>query len=428
MIGGDPMKTIWKYLISIISLMLVISLCSCGKQKTELIYWQSISETDKVILANQMIDKFNKTNPDFKIKLNSYLADTELRDALDNAFKSGKLPDMISISNSNSSASKFISQDRVVCLDDFIKEDNSFKKESIYSGLFGQGMYEGKLYSLPFRADCLAVYFHKSHFADSGIDPTSIKTWNDLTLAAKKLSKEGRFGIMLPAGILELSATLWQNFFLEAGGEFFAPNSKNLDFNSKEGIETLQYWKMLVDNKSAIPSDTNSQVNMDDFISGKVSMWIDRAWNLTKDGIKENEDIGVFPIPAGKKRVTFAEGERIYIFKTTADRQKAAWEFAKFVTSADFQTEWSMNTFNLPVCTTALSDKGYQEFLSKNPNLKVFVDSMEYAAGRPYIQNYSQISNLLGSNIMDVLIGKIDVKVALDKVVEKSKIIIEGAQ
>ena len=220
---------------------------------------------------------------------------------------------------------------------------------------------------------------------------------------------------------------MWQTFFLEAGGEFFDQTSNNLAFNSKEGIETLQYWKMLVDNKSATLSDMNSQVNMDNFISGKVSIWIDRAWNLTKEGIKKNEDIGVFPIPANKKRVTFAEGERIYIFKTTADRQKGAWEFVKFVTSADFQTEWSMNTFNLPICTDALSNKEYQDFLSINPNLKVFVDSMDYAAGRPYIANYSQISNMLGSNIHDVLLGKTDAKAALDKVVEKSIKIIEGA-
>ncbi|OGO81716.1 MAG: hypothetical protein A2Y21_03615 [Clostridiales bacterium GWC2_40_7] len=419
------MKTTWKYLILIISLLLVISLGSCGKPKAELIYWQSVSDSDKVLIANKMIDTYNKTNADFQVKLYAYQSDVELRDALDNALKSGKLPDVISISNS--SVSKFISQDKVVCLDDLIKEDNSFKKENIYSGLFEQGMYEGKLYSLPFRADCLAVYYHKSHFANSGIDPASIKTWNDLSLAAKKLTNEGRFGIMLPAGPFELSATLWQTFFLEAGGEFFDQTSNNLAFNSKEGIETLQYWKMLVDNKSATLSDMNSQVNMDNFISGKVSVWIDRAWNLTKEGIKKNEDIGVFPIPANKKRVTFAEGERIYIFKTTADRQKGAWEFEKFVTSADFQTEWSMNTFNLPICTDALSNKEYQDFLSINPNLKVFVDSMDYAAGRPYIANYSQISNMLGSNIHDVLLGKTDAKAALDKVVEKSIKIIEGA-
>ena len=189
------MKTTWKYLILIISLMLVISLGSCGKPKAELIYWQSVSDSDKVLIANKMIDTYNKTNADFQVKLYAYQSDVELRDALDNALKSGKLPDVISISNS--SVSKFISQDKVVCLDDLIKEDNSFKKENIYSGLFEQGMYEGKLYSLPFRADCLAVYYHKSHFANSGIDPASIKTWNDLSLAAKKLTNEGRFGIML---------------------------------------------------------------------------------------------------------------------------------------------------------------------------------------------------------------------------------------
>jgi len=48
----------------------------------------------------------------------------------------------------------------------------------------------------------------------------------------------------------------------------------------------------------------------------------------------------------------------------TKTKQKAAWEYLKFLTSTDATVKWAMDTGYLPVRTSAYESETYQEFMA----------------------------------------------------------------
>jgi len=95
-----------------------------------------------------------------------------------------------------------------------------------------------------------------------------------------------------------------------------------------------------------------------------------------------------------------------FVMKTTPTREQAAMKFLEYVLSEKFQTEWSIATGFFPVTFSAAQSKAYQEFISKNPLLKMFLDQVSVAYSQPGIAGYSRVSESLGRAIEATLLGE----------------------
>ena len=99
-------------------------------------------------------------------------------------------------------------------------------------------------------------------------------------------------------------------------------------------------------------------------------------------------------------------GENLFILKTTPERERAAWTFAQYVISEEFQTQWALGTGYLPVNLKSRQSAEYQEFIAKSPALKVFLEQAKDARSRPIFPGYNRISENLGRALEGVLLGK----------------------
>jgi multiple sugar transport system substrate-binding protein len=118
------------------------------------------------------------------------------------------------------------------------------------------------------------------------------------------------------------------------------------------------------------------------------------------------KDFDVFPIPVSQRPATVIGGENLYILKTTPERQKAAFEFAKYAISEDFQTELALGTGYLPINIKSRQSPKYLEFTNKQPAVKVFLTQAKFGRSRPLFPGYNRISDSLGRAIEAVIIGK----------------------
>ena len=76
-----------------------------------------------------------------------------------------------------------------------VEEDADFNADDFLPVFYNQGLDEnGKLFALPAYGTTQVLYYNVEAFKSAGIDPKSIKTWQDLADAAKKMtSTDGSF-------------------------------------------------------------------------------------------------------------------------------------------------------------------------------------------------------------------------------------------
>src|SRR5262249_31722883 len=115
------------------------------------------------------------------------------------------------------------------------------------------------------------------------------------------------------------------------------------------------------------------------------------------------------------------------LFKSNPRKERAAWEFMKFIMSPDFQVEWAINTGYLPVSKSAADSREYQGFLRANPFMKAYNEQMATGKTRPSLSQYPALSATLGKYLEAALYDKYSSREALDKAAEETnKLLAKG--
>lgn len=379
--------------------------------KVELTFWHGLESPENNQVLTEMINKFNASHDKIKVTAQSYGAQDQAIGKIQTAVAGKKAPDLVWLAPAYTG--QFAKAGVLASVEDLMKEDKNFKKEDVYPGLWDVSSYNGKVYTAPFDAGNLGIFYNKDLFEKAGIKEPP-KTWDEFRDAAKKLTvdsnndgKPEQYGFMVPMGTQEWTVWTWQTYLWQAGGQFLDKDQKKPMFNSPEGVKALQLWLDLVNkDKVAYFSETDAGYKTGDFENGKVAMQIVGPWILPQLDKTKKVKYGTFFLPKDKDSATNLGGENLFIFKSNPEKEKAAWEFAKFIMSNDFQVDWAIKTGYLPVNKTALNDSKFKDYLAKNPNYKTFVDQMDYGKARPSIPAYNAISAALGKELEQALYGK----------------------
>jgi multiple sugar transport system substrate-binding protein len=398
-------------------LLLVFGFSSCANSSRDgsrvtVTFWHGMESGVNNHVLESKIAAFNAAHPDIFIDAQVYGAADQLGPKLDAAVAGRTPPDLLWWSPAF--FPKYADAGALRNLDEFMATDPSFNREDVYDYLWDLGSFQGKIYLTPFSANNLALYVNRALARDAGIT-ASPRTWAEFEEAARKLTRNGVYGFQIPIGTSEWTVWTWQCFLWQAGGEILSPDRKAAAFNSPAGVAALDFWKTLYDAKLANFSETDAGYKTDNFLSGRIATSINGPWNYSV--LKEQKDVAidVWPLPQKERAATNIGGESLFLFRTDERRERAAWEFMKFVMSPDFQVDWAMNTGYLPVSKSAAADPKYQAFLAENPFIKVYNEQMPAGRTRPSIPQYPGLSQILGKYIEAALYGKLPSKEALDK-------------
>lgn len=385
----------------------------------ELTFWHGIESPDSVRVLEDKITLFEKQHPDIRIRAQNYGAADQVSAKIMIAVAGRRPPDLMWWAPAFTG--RMAKTGKIVKIGDLIARDPDFDATDIYQGLWDVSRYQGEIWTVPFDANNLALYYNKDHFAAAGINPDELNTWSDLLRAAEKLTTDNRYGFQIPMGNNEWTVWVWQTFLWQADGEFLTKenNWPAPAFDSAAGQAALNYWMDFVHKYHAANfSEPDAGYKTDDFVAERISMMINGPWNygaLKQAAAETGLNYGALFLPSAGpdyapqdsgRRATNIGGENLFVFKSNPAREQAAWEFAKFVMSPAFQVDWALRTGYLPVCRSAQQSPQYQQFLAENPFIKVFADQMQYGHARPSIPQYRKISRLLGKQIERALYRK----------------------
>ena len=201
----------------------------------------------------------------------------------------------------------------------------------------------------------------------------------------------------------------WEALLWEAGGSILAPDNKTAAFNSPAGLKaltTLQQMSVADHSMYLDPSDSN-YANL--FNSGKIGMLVTGPWDLSAF---PSVQYGVQYMPSfpgtGGGDQTISGPDNWVILNNGAARVSAAEKFLLWLTAPAQDTYFSLHTGDLPIRASVARAAGFDQQMNKAlPGVSTFIANLgNVKQARPQTPAYPKVSQILGTMIVSVLLGK----------------------
>ncbi len=385
------MKKLFVIVLIIISLILV----SCGKSeitsnKTKLLFWHSMGGPLGSAL-DRLIKDFNDSQNEIVVEAVSVGNYTALTQKLTASIQAGNQPDLAQLYEN--STVDYIKSGVIVPVEKFIQEDPQLMEDiqnDFFPVFISSNTYEGKMWTFPFNKSLRVLYYNKDMFIKFGFDPEiTPTTWSEFVEYSRVIcaERDDRDNPYIYVTNINSSATQLVNLILQAGGEIY--DGKNAKFNSQEGIEALKYLRgLVVDTNVAYLSKGYEGQN--DFLASKVAMYegssVSMAFMQSENKLKFN--LGIAPIPSFRTQKNVISGTNIAIFKSSSDKEEAAWKFVKWLTDKKQTAQWSYDTYYMPLRKSALNVSPLKERLDNDKNLFSVYEQLNYADTEPSISEW----------------------------------------
>lgn len=295
----------------------------------------------------------------------------------------GSLPDVFWMHSNESQ--RYMSNDMLLDLTDKIKDSDKIDPENYPSDIWGPYTYEDKYYAVPKDVDTIALWYNKAMFDEAGLEyPTSEWTWDDVTEAAKKLTKEdgSQYGMALRN---DNNQAGYYNMIYDNGGTVISDDKKTSGWDDPKTIEAMQQLEEWI-KAGVMPSIETMSENGEDvlFQSGKVAMVFQGSWMLA--AYRDNEytaaNCDVVELPKNAKT-----GRRSSIYNglgwaasANGEHTDEAWQLIEYLGSKEAQEKQA----ELGVTMSAYTGTSDAWAKSADFNLQAYLNMMDDMVIRPY--------------------------------------------
>lgn len=417
-----------KNIIVILVIFLFSIINARASQPVSVTFWHAMDGNRGLALA-QLVNDFNLTHPSIAIQekfigTNQKFANNYnilIRELL-LSIKKGDPPVLAQVYENWTT--QFIDAGVIVPIEQFIRGADGISPQEVDDifPLFKEiNTYNGQLWTIPFNKSLYVIFYNKTHFKQKHLHPP--RTWEEFREVAKKLTVRSkdtktvkRHGFVFQPNV-DLFSTLYYSY----GGEYF-DNTQPV-FNGPLGSLILQYLVNLVlHDRSAYPS----YQPIEDFIQGKADMLIATTplFNSLSQQMSPMFQLGMSQIPKGTEEKPLIAGTNLAIFaKSSPEQQRAAWLFIRWLIAKEQTAEWSILTGYMPVRAKALTTPSYRWFLSRNPEFRPIIRSIDKAKGDPRLEGWEAVRWMVTEAVEHAVTGTQSPQKALDEAVTKVRIL-----
>jgi len=278
-----------------------------------------------------------------------------------------------------------IDSKRTLKMQDFITADK-YDISDYEPNILAYYSLDGTLYSMPFNCSSPVILYNKEALAAAGLDPkTAFATMEDCLATGRKLhaSNPNLYGSFTNySWVFEQLVSVQDKDLLDQGNGRLARATKVVGGEALTNIFTK--LRTIYSDPSNKLFGKGTAESKNQFATGATLGYIVDSCSVYSDATAAAAGkfhVGFAPLPrvnAGDTGGTSVGGGSLWLMDSGSEqRAKAAWEFVKFVTGAEKQAQWSMDTGYLPVRKSALNLPAYKDFLANtNPELIVAIDAL----------------------------------------------------
>ncbi|MEI9424775.1 ABC transporter substrate-binding protein [Mesorhizobium sp. Cs1299R1N1] len=213
-------------------------------------------------------------------------------------------------------------------------EGADWVKANYSDAILNLGQVDGKQWAIPLTASTPIIYYNKDLLASVGANEEVLRTWEGIIGAAEKISDAGAADGMSYAVNEWGDDWLWQALILNSGGQIMNPDKTAVAFGDDSGKSAVTLIRRFV-TETRMPFLDEDQA-IQQFAAGKLGIYIGSTAEVRVmgDAIGGKFHFATAPYPAPLKGAGGLPvgGSGAVITATDPAKQKAAWEFVKFVT------------------------------------------------------------------------------------------------
>ncbi|QQO10684.1 ABC transporter substrate-binding protein [Breznakiella homolactica] len=281
----------------------------------------------------------------------------------------------------------------------------------------------GKQYGIPVRMGGEVIVYREDVFRAAGIDPLSLKTWEDLYAAGQKVTDRNNGvwgwvgGYSEPAYI----TAIWLNIMSSYGVDIFNDDMTGFVFNTPQGVAATQMFVNLTANLASpgILSYGYAE-EIEALQNGSAVMgqlWSARYSAVDKAGLPNTGKFKVLPFyPYGRNSglttgVDRVNGWGLGVNKNSKNKEIAA-KFLEFIGSYEEQLRLAVETSNSPVLSGIFNESSYLEAVPEAKNMEL---AMKDGIARPMHIKWQEIEGSIALNLQKAVIGELTAAEALAK-------------
>lgn len=295
----------------------------------------------------------------------------------------GSLPDVFWMHSNESE--RYMSNDMLLDLTDKIADSDAIDPENYPDDIWGLYTYDEKYYAVPKDVDTIALWYNKTLFDEAGLDyPTADWTWDDVTEAAKKLTKDdgSQYGLGMRN---DNNQAGYYNLIYDNGGTVISDDKTKSGWDDEKTIAAMQTLEGWIKD-GVIPSlETMSENNEDVlFEAGKIAMTCQGSWMLA--AFKENEytaancDCVELPKNAETGRRSSIYNGLGWAAAANTEHPDEAWQLIEYLGSEEAQKKQA----ELGVTMSAYKGTSDAWANSADFNLQAYLNMMDDMVIRPY--------------------------------------------
>lgn len=372
---------------------------NAGNSKNEITFWNPFVGADGENLK-KMVDEYNKTDPEFKIK-NVSLKESDMYTKIPTVVNSGRnIPDLNIVHAER--IKQYKDNDMLVTFDDVLKDFPDIKDENYVPEAWNLGEIDGARYSVPLDIHSYGIYYNKElldKYLPTALDDNII-TFDEIEEIGKKAENDDIRGL----GITWTKPN-FLSLFAQEGGELSQDGTvPTLDTDAtKKAIQ--RYADMYKENITTREGEDPAQL----FLAGKLVLNPDGIW--MRNQVKEAKfEWGLTNSPQLSndlsKAVNWASSHQFVMFKNkdrSEEKTKGIMEFLDWVRTNSL--EWAKAGQN-PATLDLLDNSEYTDM-----EQSLFVNTPEELATlKIFDYKYNGfVAEYLDAHALDVIFGKMSV-------------------
>lgn len=371
-------------------------------ETVELIYARGKDQTGA---TTKLVEEFQKQHPNIKVKFREMPSDTgQNHDQLVTMF-SAQSTEIDVFDLDVIWPAEFAQAGYLLPLDRFIEQDGVNMDEYI-KGAVEAGNFNGQQWSMPKFIDTGLLFYR------SDLVPNPPKTWDELIAQSKANKGKGgtKYGYIMQAKQYEGLVCNFIEFSAAYGGKILDEQG-NVTINNPGTVKGLS--KMLEIVKSDfVPKNitTYTEIESDaSYLEGESVFLRNWPYHFAIANDKEKSkvvgNVKVAPLPAGDAGSAATLGGWMSGINKFSKHPKEAWQFLKFMTSAQGQKITAVQGGSAPTFLPLYEDadvKGASPLFAN----KDFVNGISAAVPRPVSPVYPKISDIIQIEVSKALAGQ----------------------
>lgn len=315
---------------------------SAGEQVT-LEFWNPETDPTELDIMNKWIKGFEGENPNVKVNLVT-IPWADIYTKWQSAVQAGTVPDL-TIGSTPFSAS-FNEQGAIEPLDDVVAALGGERIWADSAKSFVElAKQDGHYLGIPFVQNSVVLWYNKEMLADAGLQPP--KTWDELRAAAAAMTKDGKYGILIPSSTSQVTSQGLYSYILSNGGDIVDRHNPNtVIFDQQPVVDALAFYKELSKYSPPGAGGYDRPEAQAAMTTGKLGMFVYGSWMggaLEQAGDAVFSKFGAVPMPSsGKGKGAFMGHLNLFVFKN-AQHKEAAKKFIEYIYRDENYREWVLS-------------------------------------------------------------------------------------